>query len=144
MAELATQGFGRWTKRHFQLFIKGLVEHGKDNFAGIAEMIGDRTEEEVKEYSEVFWKRYKELPGVFCVRLLRVQEAMLTLRGLQTGRSTSSVLKLVKSSELAEKPRWTFLRQKWTVSITPCRGCRSRTGKTRGSNTARRRTGSCS
>jgi SWI/SNF-related matrix-associated actin-dependent regulator of chromatin subfamily A member 5 len=81
MAELATQGFGRWTKRHFQLFIKGLVEYGKDNFAGIAEMIGDRTEEEVKEYSEVFWKRYKELPGVFYVRLLRLQEAMLILRG---------------------------------------------------------------
>lgn len=63
MAELANEGFGRWTKRHFQLFIKGLVENGRDNLERVAEMIGDRTLEEVQEYSEVFWERFKSLPG---------------------------------------------------------------------------------
>jgi SWI/SNF-related matrix-associated actin-dependent regulator of chromatin subfamily A member 5 len=65
MAELSAEGFGKWTKRHFQLFIKGLVEHGKNDLQGVKDMIGDREMDEVKEYAEVFWKRYKELPGAY-------------------------------------------------------------------------------
>ncbi len=62
MTELSESGFGHWTKRHFQLYIKGMAEHGRDNLNEIAPMVGLPIEE-VEAYAKVFWKRYRELSG---------------------------------------------------------------------------------
>ncbi len=78
LVELSTQGFGRWTKRHFQLFIKGLVENGRDNLERVAEMIGDKSLEEVQEYSDIFWERYRELPGESSFSVLSLSLGALT------------------------------------------------------------------
>lgn len=39
----------------------GCEKFGKNNFVEIAKLIGGKTSEEVKKYSEVFWKRNDEL-----------------------------------------------------------------------------------
>lgn len=61
--ELATQGFSDWTRRHFQLFVKGAEKHGRDAYALIAEEIGggEKSPEEVERYAEVFWAHVHEL-----------------------------------------------------------------------------------
>ncbi|WFD36168.1 hypothetical protein MCUN1_003044 [Malassezia cuniculi] len=61
--ELATQGFSDWTRRHYQLFVKGAEKHGRDEYALIAEEIGggEKTAEEVQRYAEVFWAKVHEL-----------------------------------------------------------------------------------
>lgn len=61
--ELETKGFGDWTRRDFQQFIKGMEKHGRDNYAYIASEIDDPSKDEaaVRSYAKIFWKRYREL-----------------------------------------------------------------------------------
>jgi SWI/SNF-related matrix-associated actin-dependent regulator of chromatin subfamily A member 5 len=60
--ELMKQGFNDWHKREYQGFIRGCEKYGRNNFEAIAAEIGtNKTAEDVKEYSEVFWDRYKEI-----------------------------------------------------------------------------------
>lgn len=61
---LETSGFGHWNKRHFQNFIKGLTEHGRNDLAAVANMIGEQDLESVQAYAKVFWQRYKEIAGM--------------------------------------------------------------------------------
>ena len=59
---LITHGFDDWSKREFNLFLKAMEKHGRFNLQEIAnELTGDKTLEEIKKYSDVFWQRYKEL-----------------------------------------------------------------------------------
>ena len=62
-AEMAKHGFSNWSKRDFTNFIHQCVKYGRDNYRAIAREFDDKTEEDVKEYSEVFWQRYKEVEG---------------------------------------------------------------------------------
>lgn len=56
-------GFYDWNKRDFQQFINGIAKYGRKAFDMIATEVDGKTTEEVKEYSRVFWKRYKEIEG---------------------------------------------------------------------------------
>lgn len=59
--KLLEKGFGNWTRREFNAFVKGCERHGREKIAEIATDIETKNEKEVKEYSAVFWKKYKEL-----------------------------------------------------------------------------------
>lgn len=59
------QGFGNWKKSEFYAFVRGCEKYGRTNIARITEEIGTKTEDEVKEYSQAFWKKYKQIPGSF-------------------------------------------------------------------------------
>lgn len=59
--ELALQGFADWNRRDFQHFIKGAENNGRIAYSAIAMDIDTKTEKEVREYGEVFWRRYEEL-----------------------------------------------------------------------------------
>ncbi|KAF5841595.1 P-loop containing nucleoside triphosphate hydrolase protein [Dunaliella salina] len=59
--QLLSQGFSNWTRKDFNSFVRVCEKYGRDNVAQIATEIEGKTEEEVREYSKVFWARYKEL-----------------------------------------------------------------------------------
>ncbi|KAI6171188.1 Transcription activator [Aphelenchoides bicaudatus] len=58
---LLSDGFRDWSKRDFTQFVKAAEKYGRADTAAIASDIGTKTEEEVSEYSKVFWNRFKEL-----------------------------------------------------------------------------------
>jgi SWI/SNF-related matrix-associated actin-dependent regulator of chromatin subfamily A member 5 len=60
-ARMSEQGFVDWNRRDFQQFINGCAKHGRTNYAGIATEVDGKTEKEVRQYAQVFWKRYAEL-----------------------------------------------------------------------------------
>jgi SWI/SNF-related matrix-associated actin-dependent regulator of chromatin subfamily A member 5 len=61
--QLSQEGFGEWNKRDFQQFINGSAKYGRHDYDGIALEVDSKNPKEVKEYSKVFWKRYKEIPN---------------------------------------------------------------------------------
>ncbi|KAL1978727.1 hypothetical protein VTN31DRAFT_1586 [Thermomyces dupontii] len=60
-ARLSEEGFGNWNRRDFQQFINGSAKFGRHDYEGIATEVDSKTPEEVKEYAQVFWKRYTEV-----------------------------------------------------------------------------------
>jgi hypothetical protein len=59
---LMSHGFTDWSKREFNLYLKAMEKHGRYNLEDIAaELVGDKTIDQIKKYSDVFWQRYKEL-----------------------------------------------------------------------------------
>ncbi|KAL1989811.1 hypothetical protein VTN49DRAFT_7008 [Thermomyces lanuginosus] len=60
-ARLSEEGFGNWNRRDFQQFINGSAKFGRYDYEGIATEVDSKTPEEVKEYAQVFWKRYTEV-----------------------------------------------------------------------------------
>lgn len=56
-----TQGFTSWSRRDFRSFIAASEKHGRDNLDLIADDIEGKTFDEVKEYHQVFWKKYNQL-----------------------------------------------------------------------------------
>lgn len=60
LEKLLQTGFS-WTKKEYLTFVKGCELYGKHAFELIAEMIGSKSVEEVKKYSDVFWTRLEEL-----------------------------------------------------------------------------------
>ncbi|KAF5352870.1 hypothetical protein D9756_006326 [Leucocoprinus leucothites] len=61
--EYAQQGFGDWSRRDFQQFVRGLETHGWDQPMEIyAAEIQDKTPEDVETYYKVFVKKWKTLP----------------------------------------------------------------------------------
>jgi len=64
--ELQKQGFEDWSKRDYQQLIKAYEAHGRDASAELlAGEITGQDVESVIEYTKVFWKRWKELEGVY-------------------------------------------------------------------------------
>lgn len=61
LMDLLAEGFEDWRKSEYYAFLQGCVEYGPTAYREIANMIQSKTEEEVKEYSEVFWTRGKLL-----------------------------------------------------------------------------------
>ena len=57
---LLQTGF-EWNRKDYNSFIKACELYGKDEYHLIAEVMGNKTEEQVKKYSEVFWSRLDEL-----------------------------------------------------------------------------------
>ncbi|OII73704.1 SWI SNF2 like ATPase [Cryptosporidium ubiquitum] len=60
--ELISQGFPNWTKGDFQRFCRAAELYGSD-LHSIAELMENKSYEEVSRYYHVFFKRYKELPS---------------------------------------------------------------------------------
>ena len=58
---LSNEGFSDWRRAHFQSFVKAVEKYGRDALDLVTLEIADKTEEEVREYSKVFFERYKEL-----------------------------------------------------------------------------------
>jgi len=59
--KLLKAGFNEWTKTDFKSFIRGCELYGRKSYQNIAETIETKTEKQVLEYSNVFWKRFKEV-----------------------------------------------------------------------------------
>ncbi|ORX36405.1 putative chromatin remodelling complex ATPase chain [Kockovaella imperatae] len=58
---LASEGFADWRRAHFQSFVKAVEKHGREALELVAAEIADKTVDDVREYSKVFFERYKEL-----------------------------------------------------------------------------------
>jgi len=61
--KLEEQGFGLWTRKHFQLYIKAMETFGRKDIENIALHVDDKDPAEVKRYHAVFWKKYKQIKG---------------------------------------------------------------------------------
>lgn len=59
--ELMKEGFADWTRKDFTAFIKGCEKFGRKQYSPIAEEIGTKTAQQVKEYAKVFWARHTEI-----------------------------------------------------------------------------------
>jgi len=58
---LLKEGFSTWNKRDFNTFIKLNEKYGRQDVENISKEVEGKTEEEVIEYSKVFWERINEL-----------------------------------------------------------------------------------
>ncbi|GAB4816506.1 hypothetical protein N2152v2_003552 [Parachlorella kessleri] len=58
---LLEEGFSNWTRREFNAFVRACEKYGRAAVADVAREIEGKTEDEVREYSRVFWQRYQEL-----------------------------------------------------------------------------------
>ena len=58
------QGFTNWSKRDFNQFIRLHEKYGRDDIDNISKEIEGKTQDEVLEYSKVFWERCQELQDV--------------------------------------------------------------------------------
>jgi len=58
---LLTEGFNNWSKRDFNNFVRGCERYGRDDLERILLEVEGKTEEEVAEYSAVFWERHTEI-----------------------------------------------------------------------------------
>lgn len=54
-------GFGTWSKRDFNAFIKGSEKFGRGDIRSIAAEIEGKSTGEVTEYHTIFWDRYEEI-----------------------------------------------------------------------------------
>lgn len=62
MEELLAEGFSSWNKRDFHKFINCCELHGRDNLEHFTELFAlGKSLEEIQEYSESFWKNYKQI-----------------------------------------------------------------------------------
>ena len=59
---LLERGFD-WTKKDFSAYIAAMEMFGRNDIDNIARSVVGKTEDEVKTYHKIFWKRSKELPN---------------------------------------------------------------------------------
>jgi len=59
--KLLEQGFSSWSRRDFNAFVKGCEKYGRDNMEKIAGEIESKSLNEVRQYSTIFWEKYKDL-----------------------------------------------------------------------------------
>lgn len=72
--ELLSEGFGDWTKRNLSAFIRWVepstsmtacranAMYSRYDIDSIAAYLKDKSYEEVKRYSQIFWERYTSIP----------------------------------------------------------------------------------
>merc|ERR1712241_1391055 len=66
--DLLKEGFSNWNKRDFNQFIRLNEKYGRDDIDNISKEVEGKTDEEVIEYSKVFWERNNELQD--CDRIM--------------------------------------------------------------------------
>lgn len=76
--ELSTDGFGTWSKRHFQQFINGSARHGRNEYEKITVEVEGKTLEDVKEYAAAFWSKYKAIGGEYSPYVYSSSDSSLT------------------------------------------------------------------
>lgn len=75
--QLQAEGFGDWTRVHFNNFIRASAKHGRSEYEKIAKDVG-RPVEETQRYSSVFWRRGgSELPPLEWDRVTKQIEKVL-------------------------------------------------------------------
>jgi SWI/SNF-related matrix-associated actin-dependent regulator of chromatin subfamily A member 5 len=62
-AALVEQVFTNWNKPELRKFLELSGRYGRTAHAAIAAEMDNKTEEDLEAYAEVYWKRYKEIPG---------------------------------------------------------------------------------
>jgi len=60
-AELLADGFGDWTRKDFNAFVRGCELHGRDNIRDVAGEVEGRSEYEVARYAAAFFERYEQI-----------------------------------------------------------------------------------
>jgi SWI/SNF-related matrix-associated actin-dependent regulator of chromatin subfamily A member 5 len=60
---LLKQGYNNWSRRDFTSFCKACEKYGRRDLESIAAELEGKTLKEVRDYSDTFWRRYKELSG---------------------------------------------------------------------------------
>ena len=60
---LLQQGFGNWSKRDYQNFVKACELYGRHDYVAITTTVATKTQKEVEEYSKVFWKKVNLING---------------------------------------------------------------------------------
>ncbi len=50
------EGFSTWTKKDFSIFKSACERHGRSAYDAIAQELESKSVDEVKRYSEAFWK----------------------------------------------------------------------------------------
>ena len=55
------QGFGNWTKRDFNQFVKCVEKYGRDDLESISREVEGKTPAQVMDYAKTFWERINEL-----------------------------------------------------------------------------------
>ena len=66
--DLLKEGFRTWSKRDFYQFIRLNEKYGREDIENISKEVEGKTEEEVIDYSKVFWERSNELQD--CDRIM--------------------------------------------------------------------------
>ncbi|KAG7665299.1 uncharacterized protein J8A68_000986 [[Candida] subhashii] len=61
--ELLQQGYSNWNRRDFIHFISVCSKYGRNSISLIAQEFEDKSEDEVREYAQAFWKNYEEIEG---------------------------------------------------------------------------------
>lgn len=61
--QLLEEGFIDWNRRDFQQFINGSAKYGRKAFKQIEKEVDNKNAAEIKEYADVFWKRYQSIEG---------------------------------------------------------------------------------
>jgi len=56
-----SQGFGNWTRKDFNAFVRGCELFGRHDMAQVTSEVEGKTDKEVAKYSIVFFKRFREL-----------------------------------------------------------------------------------
>jgi hypothetical protein len=68
---LAERVFTNWNKPELRKFLELSGRYGRDAYTAIAAEMDNKTEEDLEAYAEVYWQRYKEIPGEAGRRLQR-------------------------------------------------------------------------
>lgn len=59
--KLRSSGFPSWKRSEYQAFVRACAAVGRQDIEGITEFLPEKTVEEVKAFSDAFWKRYKQV-----------------------------------------------------------------------------------
>ena len=62
-ATLAERVFTNWNKPELRKFLELSGRYGRNAYEAIAAEMDNKTEEDLEAYAEVYWQRYKEIPG---------------------------------------------------------------------------------
>jgi len=57
------EAFKDWSRRDFTNFVQFCAKYGRENYKLIAQMMNNKTPEDVEAYSKVFWSRTSEIEG---------------------------------------------------------------------------------
>ena len=58
---LKAEGFGTWSKRDFNAFVKGCELWGRHDLPSVTQEVEGKSEREVAKYASVFFKRFREI-----------------------------------------------------------------------------------